>query len=558
MENDRDMIILRQRQIEFVERSVEALQKHGNTLGVAPTGAGKTIMLSAVVGELYKQNPNLKVCVIAHRKELTEQNNDKFLKVNQFLSTSVVNAENKDWSGEVVFAMVQTLSKKRTLTTLPYLDLLVIDETHHVTSKTYMKIIEQARVINPNVMIYGITATPQRGDKCNLGRVFTNCGDQIFLSELIEDNHLVKPITYSVDVAQEKLKALKKKSAGDYNEKEVADILDQPIIIDEIIRHWKEKAGDRKTVIFCSTIKHAQHVCIAFKDRGIRANLVTSELTKEQREFVLNQLTIGEIQVLINVAILTEGWDYPPISCVVLLRQSSFKSTMIQMIGRGLRTIDPVIYPDIIKKDCIVMDFGISTVLHGSLEQDVDLEKKITKKGLAEAKLKNCKACDRKIPIQTKKCPFCGYVHEAEIKDPIRQVDVVLIDMLKKSEVPWFKLSENSFFSAIFSYWCFLTQVDGKWKLIAGKNNKENEKIEVIYKGDNSRRAIELGNLFLKQKEGIFRIQKNIELQNELATDKQLQYIPKKYGHLSKGQALVVLAFEFNAKKRLQEVGLVA
>lgn len=92
MENDRDMIILRQRQIEFVEKSIEALQKHGNTLGVAPTGAGKTIMLSAVVGELYKQNPNLKVCVIAHRKELTEQNNDKFLKVNQFLSTSVVNA----------------------------------------------------------------------------------------------------------------------------------------------------------------------------------------------------------------------------------------------------------------------------------------------------------------------------------------------------------------------------------------------------------------------------------------------------------------------------------
>lgn len=552
------MIILRQRQIEFVERSIEALQKHGNTLGVAPTGAGKTIMLSAVISEMHKQNPSLKACVIAHRKELTEQNNNKFLKINQSFSTSVVNAKNKDWSGEVVFAMVQTLSKKRTLTTLPYLDLLVIDETHHVTSKSYMKIIKQARVVNPDVMIYGITATPQRGDKCSLGRVFTNCCDQIFLSELIESNHLVKPITYSVDVAQEKLKALKKKSAGDYDEKEVADILDQPVIIDEIIRHWREKAEKRKTVIFCSTIKHAQHVCIAFRGCGIRADLVTSELTKEQREFVLNQLTIGEIQVLINVAILTEGWDYPPISCVVLLRQSSFKSTMIQMIGRGLRVIDAAIYPDIIKKDCIVLDFGISTVLHGSLEQDVDLETEIIKKGLAEAKLKNCKACDRKIPIQTKKCPFCGYEHEKEIKDPILQVDVVLIDMLKKSEVPWFKLSENSFYSAIFSYWCFLTQVDHEWKVVAGKNNKENEEIEVVYKGDNYKRAIELGNSFLKQKEGIFRIQKNAELQDQPATDKQLQYIPKKYGCVSKGQAAVILSFEFNAKKRLQAVGLVA
>ncbi|MDR0774876.1 MAG: DEAD/DEAH box helicase, partial [Rickettsia sp.] len=345
------MIILRQRQIEFVERSIEALQRHGNTLGVAPTGAGKTIMLSAVIGELYKLTPNLKVCVVAHRKELTEQNNDKFLKVNRSLRTSIVNAENKDWSGEVVFAMVQTLSKKRTLKSIPHLDLLVIDETHHVTAKSYMKIIKQARVINPSVMIYGITATPQRGDKSSLGRIFTNCADQIFLSELIESNHLVKPVTYSVDVAKEKLMLLKKKSTGDYSESEVADILDQPVIIDEVIRHWKETARDRKTVIFCSTIKHAEHVRIAFRDHGIRTDLITSELTKDEREFVLKQLTIGEIQVLINVAILTEGWDYPPISCVVLLRQSSYKSTMIQMIGRGLRTTDPAIYPDIIKKD---------------------------------------------------------------------------------------------------------------------------------------------------------------------------------------------------------------
>jgi len=549
------MITLRPRQIEFVKRSIEALRKYGNTLGVAPTGAGKTIMLSSVIGNFCMVNPNFKVCVVAHRKELTEQNNDKFLKVNHSLNTSIVNAEVKDWSGQVVFAMVQTLSKKPTLKTLPHLDLLVIDETHHVTSRSYMKIIEQAQAINPNVMIYGITATPQRGDKSSLGKVFNNCGDQIFLGELIESNNLVMPLTYAVDVAQEKLKALKKKNAGDYSESEVADILDQPVIIDEVIRHWKAKARDRKTVIFCSTIKHAQHVCVAFRDCGIRADVVTSELTKEQREFVLNQLTIGEIQVLINVAILTEGWDYPPISCVVLLRQSSFKSTMIQMIGRGLRTIDPAIYPDIIKRDCVVLDFGISTVLHGSLEQDVDLETK-TKKTLTEARIKNCKGCNREIPIQTKKCPFCGYVHEAEIKDPLSQVDVVLIDMLKKSEIAWFKLSENNFYSAIYHYWCFLTQVNGQWKLMAGKNNKEDEEIEVIYKGNDAKKAIELGNAFLKRKEGMSRVQISAELQGQPATDKQLQYIPKKYGCLSKGQAAVILSFEFNAKRKLAGIGV--
>jgi DNA repair protein RadD len=81
----------------------------------------------------------------------------------------------------------------------------------------------------------------------------------------------------------------------------------------------------------------------------------------------------GKIQVVVNVAVLTEGWDDQPTSCVVLLRPSSYKSTMIQMIGRGLRTVNPEEHPGVIKSDCIVLDFGTSTLLHGSLEQDVDL-----------------------------------------------------------------------------------------------------------------------------------------------------------------------------------------
>jgi superfamily II DNA or RNA helicase len=550
------MITLRPRQIEFVKRSIEALLKHGNTLGVAPTGAGKSIMLSSVIGHFCMVNPNFKVCVVAHRKELTEQNNDKFEKVNHSLSTSIVNAEVKDWSGQVVFAMVPTLSKKNTLKTIPHLDLLVIDETHHVTAKSYIKIIQQAKEINPNVMIYGITATPQRGDKSSLGQIFNNCGDQIFLGELIESNHLVKPITYSVDVAQEKLMALKKKNAGDYSESEVADILDQAVIVDEVIRHWKAKAGDRKTVIFCSTIKHAEHVCVAFRSYGIRTDVVTSELTKEQREFVLNQLTIGEIQVLINVAILTEGWDYPPISCVVLLRQSSFKSTMIQMIGRGLRTIEPSIYPDIIKKDCVVLDFGISTVLHGSLEQDIDLEIKFIKKVKKEAKTKNCKACDREIPVQTKKCQFCGHQHEAEIKEDLSHVGVVQIDMLKKLQILFVRIDSNIFYMATFNCWCCLINL-GESLILLGCSKAKEEEPEIIYQGDDTRQAVNLANYFIKRKEKSYSIQNFIKMANFEATKQQMKYIPAQYKNLSQAEASVILSFQFDAKRKLAEMGYI-
>ncbi|MEA0970390.1 DEAD/DEAH box helicase [Candidatus Megaera venefica] len=550
------MIVLRERQTEFVQKSVKALLEHGNTLGVAPTGAGKTIMLSAVIAELEKQTPNFKACVLAHRKELTEQNMDKFTRVNGHLTTSIVNAEEKNWSGQVVFAMVQTLSNKKPLKSIPYLDLLVIDETHHVTAASYKKIIKQVQEINPTIRIFGITATPQRGDKCSLGRIFTNCGDQIFLSELIDSDHLVKPVTYVVDVAQEKLLALKKKSTGDYSESEMAEILDQAVIIDEVINHWKQKAGDRKTVIFCSTIAHAKHVAIAFMDQGIRANVVTSELTKEEREFALHQLACGEIQVLVNVAILTEGWDFPPISCVVLLRQSSYKSTMIQMIGRGLRTIDPSIYPNIVKHDCVVLDFGISSILHGCLEQDVELEKEAAKRAKKEEATKICKGCERDIPARAMKCPLCGYVHEAKIIEEIKKVDVILVDLLKSSEVQWVKPATNTFYCNGFKFWCSLSEKDGEWILAVGETNEDGA--DTIYQGTNFKKAFNMANSFMKRNEGLFRIKKTVEMRNEPATQKQLKYLPKHYQHVSKGEASMLLSFQFKARKELQAIGLVA
>ena len=104
-------MLLRPRQKELVARSVAALHKHGNTLAVAPTGAGKTIMLSAIIGEMFKSSSS-KACVLAHRDELTFQNEDKFRRVNPALGTGVFDASVKSWRGDVTFAMVQTLSRE--------------------------------------------------------------------------------------------------------------------------------------------------------------------------------------------------------------------------------------------------------------------------------------------------------------------------------------------------------------------------------------------------------------------------------------------------------------
>ena len=111
----------------------------------------------------------------------------------------------------------------------------------------------------------------------------------------------------------------------------------------------------------------------AFKTAGVPAALIHGEMGDADRKATLAAYDRGEIQVITNVAVLTEGWDHPPTSCVVLLRPSSYKSTMMQMVGRGLRTLNPEEYPGVLKTDCVILDFGTSSLIHGSLEQDVDL-----------------------------------------------------------------------------------------------------------------------------------------------------------------------------------------
>ena len=206
-------MLLRPRQKTFVERSVRALEAHSNTLGVAPTGSGKTLMLSGAVGQMLADN-DAKACVLAHRDELTAQNVAKFARINPDLSTSIVNAKAKSWRGRTTFAMVPTLSREANLRAMPALDLVVVDEAHHATADSYRRVIDRARERNPQVHVFGVTATPNRGDRKGLRAVFSNVADQIMLGELIGSGHLVPPRTFVIDVgAQAALKKVRKTAA---------------------------------------------------------------------------------------------------------------------------------------------------------------------------------------------------------------------------------------------------------------------------------------------------------------------------------------------------------
>ena len=546
---------LRPRQKLFVERSMAALTTRGNTLGIAPTGAGKTIMLSAVTGESIG-NSEAKACVLAHRDELTAQNREKFGRVNPAITTSVVDATAKSWGGQVTFAMVPTLTRERNLAAMPRLDLLVIDEAHHAVADSYRRIIDRVRSANPDARIFGVTATPNRGDKKGLREVFDNVSDQVRLGELIASGHLVPPRTFVIDVGvQDKLMAVRK-TMSDFDMDEVAEIMDRAPITEEVIRHWQEKAADRPTVVFCSTVAHAAHVTEAFNAAGIPTALIHGDLPGEERRSILAAFATGDIRVITNVAVLTEGWDHPPTSCVALLRPSSYKSTMIQMVGRGLRIVDPAEHPGIVKTDCIILDFGTSSLTHGTLEQDVDLNGK-TETG--EAPSRTCPSCEADVPLASRECPICGEAlveekdegesREGALGGALSGFLMTEIDLLQRSSFEWVDLfgSEDALMATGFTAWGGIFWFEGQWYAVGGRKGAQTRLLGI------GERPVCLAQAddWLNEHETDESAFKTSGWLNQPATEKQLRHLSPEarsdFG-LTRYKASALITFNFNRR----------
>ena len=461
-------MLLRPRQHDFVQRCIEALNRRGNTLGIAPTGAGKTVMLSAVAKRLGGR-----VLILQHRDELVSQNRSTFRAVAPEVETDLYTADRKRWSPGTTFGMVQTLCRKDNLESMPKLDLLVIDEAHHVAAASYQNIINHARSLNPALKLFGVTATPQRGDGKALLAAFSNISDVITLGELISSGFLVKPRFFVIDCDIRSDLARVKMTTNDFDMDQVSQIMDKQAVNERVIQEWKDRAGGRKTVAFCSTVSHATHVMEGFNAAGITCDMVHGDLPDLARRKVLKAFDKGEIQVLVNVAVLTEGWDCQDVSCVILLRPCSYKGTMIQMIGRGLRKVDPARYPGVVKSDCIVLDFGYSLLTHGSIESDptVGEDREYT------SREKNCEGCGIVIPAGVKICPVCGYVHETEEGDqeprkPLEDFVMTEIHLMELSPFRWQDMFDGAVTMAHgMDAWACLVDHDGMWHAIGGRRD---------------------------------------------------------------------------------------
>ena len=289
------------------------------------------------------------------------------------LSTGVCGGGQYNSTAQVIFATYQIFSRDEHLEKFPLVNMLVIDEAHRAPTDSYQKVIQHLLKGNPDLMILGLTATPSRADKKLMSKTFPRITSVVKVQEAIDEGVLVKPIfktmalkgAHADRILKAKLYALERDKNTMSKKKRYASLVDEQATNEAVVTHWKEQAGDRQTVVFCSTIDHGQHVTEAFEKAGVKVGLVHSQMPEPEK--VLEAYSRGKIQVIVNVFKLTEGWDDPPTSCVVLLRPSSYVNTWRQMIGRGLRA-----FPK--KENCTVLDFGISTLVHITTPEVTGLE----------------------------------------------------------------------------------------------------------------------------------------------------------------------------------------
>jgi len=491
-----------------------------------------TIMLSDLARRIGG-----KQLVIQHRQELVTQNMAKFRRINPKAKTGLYTADVKTWRGDTTFAMVQTLAGN--LGSMPKIDLLIADECHHCAAPTWKSIIAAVKAANPNALIAGFTATPERTDKKGLRGIFSNVCDTVTIRELVQLGFLVPPRGFVIDVAGTQSQLQELRGQSDYfDQAEVERILNTVAINDEVVRNWRDKAGDRRTVVFCSTVQHAQDVAEAFRAAGVVAECVHGDMPTAERHGVLKRFDRGQIQAITNVMVLTEGFDSQPVGCVVLLRKCSAKGPLIQMVGRGLRTVNPEEYPGIKKVDCIVLDFGTSLLTHGDLEAGSALGDDIEREP-GEAETKTCPGCDAELPVKTRTCPLCGHEFgEDNLDDPgVTRVSLTEMDILNASPFRYVDLfqSGRAMIATGFEAWAGVFSADGENWSALGKVKEE----RILHRlADTGRvQAMAAADDFLREHEAEGAAKKTKRWLDQPATPKQLELL-NRFGYQARADLL--------------------
>ena len=330
-------------QEDMKERIEKALRLHRSVMAQMPTGTGKTYLLTAVIDSFVSNNPMEKVWIVAHRRELVAQIDETVRKFHSYYAsnTSSLLSSVKAMSIQWLMRHYDEIEEEP--------GMIVIDEAHHALAKTYKEMWERF----PNAMFLGLTATP-----CRLnGKGFTDLFDILVQSwsvpEFISKGRLATYDFVSIKsdgVTQRLIDSLQKRGAdGDYQNKEMDMLLNKKPSIERLYQSLEEFGKDRKGIVYAINISHAQKITKLYQEHGVKAIAIDSKTPATERQQDIEAFKKGDIQVLVNVDIFSEGFDCPDVEFVQLARPTLSLAKYLQMVGRGLRVAKG-------KKNCVIID----------------------------------------------------------------------------------------------------------------------------------------------------------------------------------------------------------
>jgi superfamily II DNA or RNA helicase len=358
---------------------------------VAPTGAGKTVMFAHLIKDHLDRHARAttdpafrfasRAVVLVHRDELADQAIDK---INQVLHdpeirVGKVKATDNDVAAHVVVASVQTLAQPGRIAQLLDPDgtdyapigLVVVDECHHAVAPSWRKVMDELGCFTKQrddrsdpVMCVGFSATLARGDQVGLGSVWQEVAYAISLTRLIRRGHLADVRGVQVTVADLDLAGVRR-SGGDYQTGDLGRAIEDSDATHAIAAAYQEYAADRPGVVFAPTVDSARNIAVDLDMAGFPSAVVAGETSREERQLIYKRYREGDLQILVNCMVLTEGFDAPWASCAVIARPTQSAPLYTQMVGRVLRP-----WPG--KKDALVLDVvGMSG--HHKLATLIDL-----------------------------------------------------------------------------------------------------------------------------------------------------------------------------------------
>jgi superfamily II DNA or RNA helicase len=369
---------------------------HRRALLASPTGSGKTIMFAWLAAEAARRGK--RVLVLGHRQEIVDQISAALAAMG--VAHGLIAAGRPTSPAPVQVAGVMTLVRRLHVWGDDAVDLVVIDEAHHAVAGTWRTILDRfARAYH-----LVVTATPERLDGRGLGDMFNELIIGPSVKELVDLGFLAPAVTYAPSRAPD-LSAIRTR-AGDYALEDLGREMSNGVLVGNAVEHYARLCPGAPALAYCVNIAHSELVAQRFRAAGFRARHVDGETPRDERRAAVAALAAGELDIITNCGLFSEGVDVPALGAVILLRPTKSLALYLQMVGRALR-------PAFGKERALILDHAGNTLRHGLYDfpHTWSLEGK-PRRGTGEAPVRQCPECGALVPLGCRECPECGALFE--------------------------------------------------------------------------------------------------------------------------------------------------